>query len=57
MKARKPSESAHVPAKGSVAVHHLRGTLKRKPGDKPFAEAWAEHTAEEKALEEAKVSR
>jgi AbrB family looped-hinge helix DNA binding protein len=36
------------------AISRLRGILKRKPGDKPFAQEWAEHRAEEKALEEAK---
>jgi len=33
------------------------GLLKRKPGDKPFAEEWAEHKREERALEEAKYVR
>jgi hypothetical protein len=35
----------------------LRGSLKRKPGEKPFAEAWAEYKAEERALEEARFQR
>ena len=39
------------------AIAHLRGILKRKPGDKPLAEEWAEHQATEKALEEAKYGR
>lgn len=39
------------------AISRLRGILKRKPGAKPFAEEWAEHTAGEKALEEAKYDR
>ncbi len=39
------------------AISRLRGILKRKPGDKPFAEEWSEHKAEEKALEEAKYER
>ena len=39
------------------AILRLRGILKRKPGDKPFAQEWAEHKAEEKALEEAKYER
>lgn len=34
------------------SINRLRGILKRKPGDKPFAEAWAEYKQEEKALEE-----
>ncbi|HRI13107.1 MAG TPA: AbrB/MazE/SpoVT family DNA-binding domain-containing protein [Verrucomicrobiota bacterium] len=41
----------------SVTIHRLRGILKRKPGNKPFAQEWAEQTAEEKALEEAKYAR
>ncbi len=39
------------------AISRLRGILKRKPGSKTFVEEWAEHTAEEKALEEAKYER
>lgn len=39
------------------AIARLRGILKRKPGEKPFAEEWAEHKAGEKALEEAKYER
>ncbi|MGH8163051.1 MAG: AbrB/MazE/SpoVT family DNA-binding domain-containing protein [Rhodanobacteraceae bacterium] len=39
------------------AISRLRGILKRKPGGKTFAEEWAEHIAEEKALEEAKYER
>ena len=35
------------------AIARLHGILKRKPGDKPFAEEWAEHKRAEKALEEA----
>lgn len=38
-------------------IARLCGILKRKPGDKPFAEWWAEHKREEKALEEAKYAR
>jgi DNA (cytosine-5)-methyltransferase 1 len=34
-------------------IHALRGILKRKPGDKTFAEEWAEHKSREKELEEA----
>jgi AbrB family looped-hinge helix DNA binding protein len=41
----------------AVTIQRLRGILKRKPGDKPFAEEWAEHKAEEKALEETKYAR
>ena len=39
------------------AINRLRGILKRKPGDKPFAEEWAEHQREEKELEERKYAR
>ena len=39
------------------AINRLRGILKRKPSDKPFAEEWAEHKRQEKAMEEAKYAR
>lgn len=39
------------------AINRLRGILKRKPGDKPFAEERAEHKRQEKELEEAKNAR
>ena len=38
-------------------IHSLRGSLKRKPGDKPFAEQWAEHKRAEMELEERKYQR
>jgi hypothetical protein len=38
-------------------IHALRGSLKRKPGDKPFAEWMAELNREEKELEERKFQR
>jgi hypothetical protein len=38
-------------------IHALRGSLKRKPGDKPFAEQWAEYKREEKELEDRKFQR
>ncbi len=41
----------------ATSIGRLRGILKRNPGDKPFAREWAEHKAEEKALEEAKYAR
>ncbi len=41
----------------SVTIQRLRGILKRQPGDRPFSREWAEHQAEEKALEEAKYVR
>ena len=37
--------------------NRLRGILKRKPGDKPFAEEWAERHREEKELEERRYAR
>lgn len=39
------------------AIARLRGILKRKPGDKPLSEEWAEHQAAEKALEEGRHGR
>ncbi len=39
------------------AINRLRGILKRKPGDKPLAEEWAEHKRQEKELEEANYAR
>ena len=38
-------------------IQAARGSLKRKPGEKPFAERWAEYKREEKELEEAKFIR
>ena len=38
-------------------IRRLRGILKRKPGEKPFAEQWAEHKRDEKELEEARYAR
>ncbi|MCU0770488.1 MAG: AbrB/MazE/SpoVT family DNA-binding domain-containing protein [Verrucomicrobia bacterium] len=39
------------------AINRLRGILKRKPGDKPLGEEWAEHKRREKEIEEAKHAR
>jgi len=41
----------------AVTIRRLRGILKRKPGDKPFAEEWAAHKREEIEVEEAKDAR
>ena len=41
----------------ATTIRKLRGILKRKPGDKSFAEEWAEHKREEIKLEEAKYAR
>lgn len=38
-------------------IHSCRGSLKRKPGEKRFAEEWAEHKREEKELEERRFQR
>jgi hypothetical protein len=38
-------------------IHALRGSLKRKPGEKPFAEWMAELNREEKELEEKRFQR
>ena len=36
----------------AMLIKRGRGIIKRKPGDKPLAEAWAEHKRQEKELEE-----
>lgn len=41
----------------AVTIRRLRGILKRKPGEKPFAEEWAEHKREEHELEDTKYAR
>jgi antitoxin PrlF len=41
----------------SVTIRRLRGILKRKPGEKPLAEAMAEHKRAEKELEDTKYAR
>ena len=41
----------------AATIRKLRGILKRKLGDKPFAKEWAEHKREEMELEEAKYAR
>ena len=38
----------------TASIRRARGILKRKPGQKPLAEEWAEHKKQERALEEAK---
>lgn len=38
-------------------IHSFRGKFKMKPGDKPFAEWWADHKREEMELEERKFQR
>ena len=39
------------------AIAGLHGILKRKPGDKPFAEWWADYKREERSLEDSKYAR
>ena len=39
------------------AIRRARGSMRRKPGDEPFAVWWARHKAEELALEDAKLVR
>jgi AbrB family looped-hinge helix DNA binding protein len=36
----------------AALIRRGRGILKRKPGDKPLAEEWAEHKKAERELEE-----
>jgi len=38
-------------------IAKLHGILKPKPGDKPFAEEWAEYKREERELEEGRHGR
>jgi AbrB family looped-hinge helix DNA binding protein len=40
-----------------AAIKRARGILKRKPGEKPFRQWWANYKKEEKALEEARYAR
>jgi hypothetical protein len=53
--------SSHMakPTKSEMfaAIRRARGSLRRKPGDKPFAVQWAEHKAEEIEMEERKLRR
>jgi len=39
-----------------ATIRRARGILKRKPGQKPFAEEWAEHKKQERELEDARTS-
>ena len=36
----------------AALIKQGRGILKRKPGDKPFVEEWAEHKKQEREVEE-----
>jgi hypothetical protein len=52
-----PRRKKMSPAEMRKLIHSFRGSLKRKPGDKPFAEEWAENKRTEKELEERKFQR
>ncbi len=41
----------------AALIKRGRGIIKRKPGEPPMAEWWAEHTRQEKELEEADYAR
>jgi AbrB family looped-hinge helix DNA binding protein len=41
----------------AAAITRARGILKKKPGEKPFRQWWAQYKKEEKALEEAGYAR
>lgn len=57
MKARQPQPRKMSRAALHAPFHSVCGILKRKPGEKPFAEEWAEYKREEKELEDAKLRR
>jgi AbrB family looped-hinge helix DNA binding protein len=40
-----------------AAIRRARGILKRKPGEKPLRQWWADYKKEEKKLEEARYAR
>jgi len=50
-------KSAAKRARELATIRRPRGISKRKPGDKSFAEEWAEYKRKEKELEEAKYAR
>jgi hypothetical protein len=49
--------SAAKRARQLAAIRRARGIIKPKPGDKPFAQQWAEHKREELELEGRKFAR
>jgi hypothetical protein len=51
--ARKKFSRAQVVA----TIRSIQSVCKQKPGDKPFAEEWAEYKRTEKELEERKFQR
>jgi Fungal HAT1, C-terminal len=52
-----PRRKKLTPTEMRKLIHSFRGIFKRKPGEKPFAEEWAEYKREEKELEERKFQR
>ena len=59
-KASKPHKvriAKRLKPKTVATIRRGLGILKRKPGDKPFAEQWAKHKREEMELEDAKYLR
>jgi hypothetical protein len=54
----KPKTSKPKPTRAQqiAAIRALRGLLRPKPGEPPFAGWWARHKAEERALEERRES-
>ena len=43
-------------AERHAAIRRARGIIRRKPGEKPFAEWWADHKAEERVLEDRRAA-
>lgn len=41
----------------AAAIKGARGVLKKKPGEKPLRQWWAEYKKEEKTVEEARYAR
>jgi antitoxin PrlF len=41
----------------AAAISRARGILKRKPGEKPLRQWWAEYKKKERALEETRYAR
>jgi len=56
-KSHKVRIAKRLKPKTVATIRRGLGILKRKPGDKPFAEQWAEHKREEMELEDAKYLR
>lgn len=49
--------SKRAKAEAHAAIRRARGIIKRKPGEKPFGQWWADYKAEERALEERRAVR